>query len=364
MRNPTVKTVFLLWAAMAAFGDSVSTRNYFYTHPRYGSQSMFNPASVLINGGYDIVQTGMYGGKLVGPPYLSSAQNVLANLVHPLRQIERHGWGTFLSTEVFPTSLRIDRSQYLPNYTLHVLGGGTTYRMLCEWNAAHGIPYPRISAVAFATAYNFLNEVMENGPYRGVNVDPIADMWLFNPLGILLFSSDDIARFFSSSVCIFDWSSMPCIDPVSGLIDNASQNWAVTIPLPLVDRTRLFVFLGMSEVAGLSYNAIGDYTVSGGGGFSVGDIVEADSNTNAGRIMTIHYSWTAGIFIDKGNSLLFSLLLSNSRMYKARANLYPLPRLRFGFFHPGFFMGLANKNDFAFGITATCLPVSLAARVR
>ena len=339
-----------------------STENYFYTHPDYGSQSTFNPLSVVLNGGYDVVQTGMYDSYLFRVPYWASIKNVLENLGHPLRQISRHGWGAFLSTEVFPTSLKTYRCQYLPNYTLHVLGGGATYRMLCEWNAAHDVPYPKISAIAFATAYNFLNEVIENGPYTGVNVDPIADMWIFNPLGMLLYSSDKVARFFSASVQVSDWSSMPFIDPIRGKIDNVSQNWAIKIPLP-VERTRLFVYLGMSEVAGLSYNVKKDYSVSGGGGFSVGDIVEADSGEATGRVMTIKYSWNAGLFIDKDNSLLFSLLLSNSRTYKARANLYPLPDFHFGKFRPGFFTAIGRDNDAVFGITANWLPASLSLRV-
>ena len=356
-------SAFIVLLPFIAYANNDTTR-YFYTHPDYGSQSTFNPLSVLLNGGYDIVQTGMYDAYLFRVPYWASAKNVLENFSHPVRQISRHGWGAFLGTEVFPTSLRIDRSQYLPNYTLHVLGGGATYRMLCEWSAAHDVPYPKLSAVVFATAYNFLNEVMENGPYIGVNVDPIADLWIFNPLGMLLYSSDKVARFFSSSVQVSDWSSMPFIDPIRGKIDNVSQNWAIKIPLPLVDRARLFVFLGMSEVAGLSYNVKNDIAVSGGGGFSVGDVVEADSGETTGRVMTIKYSWNAGLFIDKGNSLLFSLLLSNSRTYKARANLYPLPDFHYGKFRPGFFTAIGRDNDAVFGITANWLPASLSLRVK
>jgi hypothetical protein len=365
-----IKTPFryllITWILIALLQRGVSGRDstecYFYTHPEYGSQSTFNPISVLMNGGYDIVQTGMYDSRLFRVPYRTSFNNVWDNISHPIRQISRHGWEDFLSTEVFPSRFEVSHSQYLPNYTLHVLGSGATYRMLCEWNEAHQIPYPKLSAVAFATAYNFLNEIMENGSYTGVNVDPIADMWIFNPLGILLYSSDRIARFFSATVQVCDWSGMPFIDPIHGKIDNASQNWAVKIPLPRIERTRLFIYLGMSEVAGLSYIIKNDIAISGGGGFSVGDIVEAESVGDKGRIMTIHYSWTAAVFVDKSHSLLFSLLLSNSSMYKIRANLYPLPDFHFGNFRPGFFAALGRRNDVAFGITANWLPVSLSIR--
>ena len=347
----------------AVFGQD-STGRYFYTHPEFGSQSMFNPFSVLINGGYDIVQTGIYDSHPFHIPYAKGFSNVLYNIRHPMMQISRHGWGNFLSTEVFPTRLKIDCSQYLPNYTLHIIGSGATYRMLCEWNKAHGLPHPKMFAVAFATAYNFLNELMENGSYTGVNVDPIADMWIFNPLGILLYSSNSVARFFSASVQVCDWSGMPFFDPLYGKIDNASQNWAIKIPLPVIERTRLFVYLGMNEVAGISYAMKNDFAISCGGGFSVGDIVNADSGNAIGRVMSIHYSWNAGLFIDKSHSLLFSLLFSNCSQYKLRANLYPLPNFHFGKFRPGFFAALGRNNDVAFGITGNWLPVSLSKRIQ
>jgi hypothetical protein len=357
------KRLIVALAHLGVFGQDTTGR-CFYTHPDYGSQSTFNPASVFINGGYDIVQTGMYDSYIFRVPYRTGLENVWDNVRHPMRQISRHGWGEFLFSEVIPAHLEVSRSQYLPNYTLHVLGGGATYRMLCEWNEAHGIPYPRISAIAFSTAYNMLNEIMENGPYTGVNVDPIADMWIFNPLGILLYSSNRVARFMSATVHVCDWSGMPFIDPIHGKIDNASQNWAIKIPLPKLERAHLFVYLGMSEVAGLSYGIKDDITLSGGGGFSVANILEAESGGSRGRIMTIRYSWNAGLFVDKGHSLLFSLLLSNSSMYKVRANLYPLPDFHFRGFRPAFFAALGNRNDAVIGVTANWLPLSLSARAQ
>jgi hypothetical protein len=354
-----------LFVALLRFSVSCQETNsfYFYTHPEYGSQSMFNPASVFLNGGYDVVQSGLYDAYIMRVPYRISFSNVFDNISHPVRQISRHGWKEFIGTEVIPSQLDINHSQYLPNYTLHVLGSGATYRMLCEWNEVHKIPYPKLSAIAFATAYNFLNEIIENGSYTGVNVDPIADMWIFNPLGILLYSFNSVARFMSTSIHVCDWSGMPFIDPFYGKIDNASQNWAIKIPLPKVERPQLFIYLGMSEVAGLSYRIKDDISISGGGGFSVDEILEADSGGSRGRVMTIHYSWNAALFIDKSHSLLFSLLVSNSSIYKIRANLYPLPNIHFWNFHPGFFAALGRRNDIVFGITANWLPVSLSVRL-
>jgi hypothetical protein len=341
-----------------------SCGHFFYTHPQYGSQCTFNPASIFLNGGFDIMQTGMFDSRLFRVPYRKSANNVFDNVAHPMRQISAHGWRTFVCTELLPTDLRIDRSQYLPNYTLHLLGGGATFRMMREWNEVHHVPYPKISAVLLSTAYNALNEVIENGSYSGVNVDPIADIWIFNPLGMLLFSSDRVARFFSSSAQLCDWSTMPFVDPVHGKIDNVSQNWALKIPLPYIDSTRLFIYLGMSEVVGFSSSIKNGYALSWGAGFSVGDILEADPGSGIGRIMTIKYTWNTGVFVDKNQSLLFSLIVSNSRLYKVRANLYPLPDFHVGPMQPGFFAALGKNNDVVLGVTASVLPVSLAVRAQ
>ncbi len=81
------------------------------------------------------------------------------------------------------------------------------------------------------TAYHTLNEIVENNRYRGVNVDPIADMLIFNPLGVMLFSSDRVARFFSETLHLRNGSFFPTINPALGTLENNGQNFAIKIRL-------------------------------------------------------------------------------------------------------------------------------------
>ena len=360
--RPALISLLILFTYSSGFAAADSTEFYFYRHPDYGSQSVFNPATVFLNGGFDVIQTGSVDPDPFNLPFYSSAKNVFMNIGHPFRQIGRHGWGKFLSEEVIPTSLSMKQSQYVPNYTLHLLGGGVTYRTLWEWSEAHQVPYPRFSAMVFTAAYHFMNEITENGSFTGVNTDPIADLCIFDPLSILLFQSDKVARFLGTKAIVSDWSTMPFFDPAHKVLDNTSQNYALSLPLPKTERLRLFAYLGMNELCGLSWRRGNGYAVSGGGGVTVNSLAEVDTSGASGRTMTITYTWNTGFFFDKDNSLLFSVLLSGNRFYRARLNLYPLPDFHFENLRPAFFAAIGQKDELVLGVTANWLPLSLSAR--
>ena len=41
---------------------------------------------------------------------------------------------------------------------------------------------------------HWFEEMIEDGGHRGLSEDPVSDMYIFNPAGILLFLSDDVCR--------------------------------------------------------------------------------------------------------------------------------------------------------------------------
>jgi hypothetical protein len=49
---------------------------------------------------------------------------------------------------------------------------------------------------------HFFEEMIEDGGTRGLNEDPVSDMYIFNPAGILLFSNDNVCRFFSDKLSL------------------------------------------------------------------------------------------------------------------------------------------------------------------
>ena len=49
------------------------------------------------------------------------------------------GWKTFLKSEIL---FSLKNGQWLPNYTLHLLGGGMEYARLADYYTYHGLKYP------------------------------------------------------------------------------------------------------------------------------------------------------------------------------------------------------------------------------
>ena len=340
--------------------DSVPDSVFFYHPTEYGSNAFFNPATVLLNGGFDIFQTGYQKTNPWAIAYGTGFRNVFRNIASPLDNIQQYGWSRFIKNEILPASLNADHAQYLPNYTLHLIGGGMTYRTLWEWNTFHQIPFPRLTAAAFSLGYHVLNEAVENGDYTGVNVDPIADLLFFDPLGIVLFQSNRVARFFGETLNGRDWSTFPLYDPFYERLDNVSQNYAFFIPLPKTRRYSLFVYLGMNEVAGLSLRLEKGYHLSGGGGLTIKEIVPADADKINGRTMTVQYRWNGALFLDYNRSLLASFMVSAQRLYRMRLSLFPLPYFACSTIKPAFFAALDQQNRPVVGLSAAWFPVFLS----
>ena len=102
-------------------------------------------------------------------------------------------------------------------------------------------------------AFHLLNEVVENDAYQGTNVDPIADLLVFDPLGMLLFESDRVSRFFSEKLHLRDWSTLPAYDPVHRTIENNSDNYSIKVRIPGWKKWSVFYNFGLNGTLGLSY---------------------------------------------------------------------------------------------------------------
>jgi len=83
-----------------------------------------------------------------------------------------------------------------------------------------------------------------------------------------------------------------------------------------------------------------------------------DNNTG---VRTLHSEliWTHGVFYDRNNSLLASLILGGPRGYRARLNLYP-GVLKYKSFSPGLAMLWQENNNVVFGLYLSFLPVGAA----
>ena len=197
LRLQVITTVVIF--CCSSVQSQAQEKNYYFFHTvSYGSESTFNPISLIANGGFDELQSYWRSSSLKEIPWENGSKNVWYNIIAPLPQISKYGWNDFIFHEVIPRSFNMNDAQYFPNYTLHLIGGGMQYRKIEEWFDFYNYPLPEAWAIITTMGYHYINEILENGDGRGPNTDPIADLLIFDPLGIVLFSFDDVCRFFSS----------------------------------------------------------------------------------------------------------------------------------------------------------------------
>ena len=328
---------------------------YFYSSLPYGSEATFNPFAMVINGGFDEFQTYGREDNLFRTPWRVGATNVWKNITNPLPQIRFYGTKRFIQNEIIPSSIIKDRDQWFPNYTLHLFGGGMEYRKAAEWYDAHGYPVPYVLSAVTTMTYHYINEIVENGPYVGSNVDPIPDLLLFDPLGIVLFSFDGVSKFFSSELSFNDWSYQPAISLGPLAVRNIGQNFVVKYPITKSGGTSLFYHFGNFGMLGLSFKSTTGEAISVGAGvISKGIyILGFDALTES-----IYTGPIVGVYYDRNNSLLASLVVMDSKKDILRANVYP-GMLSIAGFSPGVFLEYGVGNSLSVGFTAQWLPVGL-----
>ena len=345
-------------------------KNYFYKGLDYGSQAMFNPLSIIINGGFDIVQLGDRR-NLTKFKLASGLKNVFRNLKDPFPAIRKYGWSNFIKQEIFPLSFDPENMQYLPNYQLHLIGGGATYAALEEWYLYNNIPSASLLSAVTVLTYEILNEAVENGDYQGGNVDLISDIYIFDIAGIILFTSDNVRRFFSEDLNLSDWSLQPTYLLGKNELHNTGQFFSLKWKFPFSDNLHLFYCFGTCGVLGLSFRFEDGNAVSLGYGVQTADLIILDKSTNK---KTVNLNGNVGIYFDRNNSLLASLTVNFKTElmkyhpgtiinYLANLNVYP-GALKLGSFSPGFWSAIKHNGSFYFGISAKWSPIGIACNVK
>jgi hypothetical protein len=300
-------------------GDGAPTR-YFYFGHEYGSQALYGPLWVFINRGYDVLQDRVESRNVFALPYRANARNVLDNLAHPISAIGQTGWGPFLTQEIFPLSFKKNTLRWAPNYALHLIGGGTTYTALREWFEDFGVPLPRLFSAMTLLASALLNETLENKGVVGTNTDAVADIYFFDIGGIILFSFDWPNRLFSRHVIVSDWSLQPAFTLPNGELHNHGNYFAAKWALPFYPRLRLFTWFGEATTGGLSFALDDQYSISAAAGGSALHLVNQGTNTVQN---TVDFVPTAAVFLDRRESLLASLQVTNKSDYFINLNIYP-----------------------------------------
>jgi len=330
---------------------------YFYRGLGYGSDASFHPVSEVINGAFGIMQISSNWVPLDQVDWKQGFSITWQSITHPGRTIDAYGREDFISDEMVPVRVRWNNLQWVPNYSLHMVGGGARHRAFMEWYGAHGFAAPTAWAWGTTMAHAFAVEAVEHYNKTAPTVDPIADMFFFDPMGALLFSSDRVSRFFSHTLNMSIWSGTPAYNPMVNTFENAGENYGLHYFFRDSHRVGIFAYMGMSHLFGVTVRGgeLFDWSVGFGG--AVDELNERDRGNGTSSLYA-RVKLDGGLFLHRKGSLLASMQMSQAWTQAFRLTVYP------GVFSPGglstgFYTGVRG-DDVILGFSVAHLPVGLA----
>jgi hypothetical protein len=320
----------------------------FYASRPYGSESQFNPLSLIVNGGYDQMRTGEHR-DVFDLPYGSAFHTVWYTVTHPEPVIRHYGYSNWLTHEVFPLSLkRSGGGQWYPNYHLHLLAGGMTYARTVEWYAQHGETHPRLAAGLTVYAWHVLTEMVENNGICCEDEDGLTDLLIFDSGSILLWNQGWMRRAFSGRVEFTDWPGQPTISRPSNRLENAYMMAMLRVPLPRTAEWKLMTTMGNAFLFGVSGRVGRDLWLSASGGFDPADNPVIDTKTGAKTATLLP---NAGLFLDRDGSLLVSFITKGGSSNGPTLNVYP-GVLGSGPWSPGLWVQGVRGGGLRFGVVS------------
>jgi hypothetical protein len=96
-----------------------------------------------------------------------------------------------------------------------------------------------------------------------------------------------------------------------------------------------------------------------GAGFMAKALKQVESG-GPGWSMAVDLIWNAGIFYDRNGSLMASLLVSGSRAYKAKVNIFP-GLVRVAGISLALFAAVGQENELIFSLAVGAVPLGMVA---
>jgi hypothetical protein len=317
----------------------------FYHGIPAGSESQFNPFSLIVNGGFDQLRVASARRNVFELDYELAAQGMWKSISRPDRVIKTYGVGNWLRRQVLPLSGKPNGGQWVPNYQLHLLGGGMTGVRMTEWYQQHGTSHPELAAAATVTAWHLVTEMIEH--QNGVpSVDALTDLLIFDPAAFLIWRSDAIQRAFSTHIEMTNWPGQPALTAPTSTLQNMHQTTMMRVETPWLPGLRPLTTFGGSFLLGLSARKGQTDWVSLAAGWDPTENPIIDPVTGE-KTVTLNPNFA--VFYDRAGSLLGAMHLRLHRKELMTLNVYP-GVVHFGKWSPGMFAHVLDDGRVRFGI--------------
>lgn len=346
-RGKTLSTWIRVPAAIYLLGVHASAWASFYTPQNVGSEALYNPLSSAIDYSLDTLQM---PNTFDHHDFDDRADKVVDELLNPDSAINSEGgFERFVNRQIFPinTDHADEWPTMLPNYFLHLLGGGMVYRRDLEYFRYHGYARPQGMAIGIAMTAEFVQEVFEKRSTTAE--DAIADILIFRPLGIWLFADDTRAAYIENKLQPAIWPNLVFYDPAREQFRNAGVSYVLRPQLFESDTVEPFVYTGLTTLFGLSHRYQDEDKLSWGIGAAL-TYVDPDKSR-----LNYKARPSAGLFYDRQGSLLWSVVINGTESLKIRGNLYPLQEFPV---KAGISAGLTDDDEVYLGLTFG-LPIGL-----
>lgn len=341
--------------------ENKTVHYYFYKEDDSGSRAFHTPWNLFIEGGFGA----LHNRKIDDFHFRDGADSLCYNISHPFSVISDYGWKNFFMDEVIPNPYGNDN--YIANWTWHLIGGGFRCKMMEEYYIYHGYSYPKLMAWITMYSMHFTNEAVQQETLHGP-VDPIADLYIFDFLGKLLFEIDAVSYFASEYLHLTDWTYQTQLDPQKlRLLNNGELFWV---------RLNIYGRLSGSILTGELTNSFGltwEFSHGRQLSFGCGGKAKTFKTAENGRPEADRMSLTAGAYysIDDNPMVVITyepaVKVQNNTAYDPREvneysekliiNLYPGLLKIFG---RTFGLSLQyNQEAFFFGFTTALLPVGI-----
>lgn len=335
-----------------AVAQAVTRASYFYRN-RPGSDQYMGPFDVLLNKGFNLAQAENRDRRIFRARY--GTRHVRHALLHPFASIDNTGgWGNFLEEQILPVEAvkwirsgfdwdAADNMTWYPNYFGHFVEGGITSRGLAEKLRAQGVPKASVVAGATTMTAAVLNEMYTHPDLAEGTGGTVADLYVFDLGGVIVFSLDPVARFFSETLHAAVWPSQASLSLPELELANNANNLVFKIPIPWVDRASIFVRTAVGSHVGPTLHFDGGYDLSIGFG---ADTSRQNIDPETGR-ETVDLRLSSSVYLDRDGSVLAALYVSAVDHRLIALNVYP------GVLHRDFggWVNVSQNGAFAFGIT-------------